>query len=301
MRTHLTLLPALALALAACSPGSEEAPTPEAEAPLEPAAPPEPDWTEVLREALTVSAPPSNSEIIDALLGNVEAPTDENFTQLPAPLASRDGLYVRTDTADALLRMHAAAAADGVELVVISAFRSARDQTRIWNNKWEGTTLVEGGALPETVPDERERARKILEYSSMPGTSRHHWGTDIDLNSLYNEWFDTPEGAAVYDWLVRNAGEFGFCQVYTAKGPTRPNGYEMEKWHWSYMPLASKFLAAYPRTVGYSELTGFSGAEQSAAIDVVDNYVGGIAPACSTNWPAAPTNATQSPVPPAPH
>lgn len=280
----------IAAMLAACSPGSEEAetpaPAPEAEAPAEQPAPAEPDWAEVLRDELAREPASDNSALIAALTGDVDPTANDDFVLLPATLASREGMYTRTETAEAFTRMAEAAEQDGVKLVVLSAFRSMADQKRIWNNKWNGSTLVEGGALPETVPDPTERALKILEYSSMPGTSRHHWGTDIDLNNLNNEWFDTAEGVAVYDWLVRNASDYGFCQVYTAKGADRPVGYEIEKWHWSYMPLASKFLAAYPKLVGYFELAQFEGAEQASEIRVIKDYVGGISPDCMLNWPA---------------
>ena len=81
------------------------------------------------------------------------------------------------------------------------------------------------------VPEPVERARMILTYSSMPGTSRHHWGTDMDLNKDNNGYFATGEGLKVYEWLQAHAHEYGFCQPYTPKGPNRPEGYNEEKWH----------------------------------------------------------------------
>ncbi len=273
--------------LAACSPAADEAAEAPEPQPAEVSAirPPPPQWDENLREALTITTPPSDEELVNALTGAVDPRTDPGFTTIPLGLAIRENMYGRSEAVAALSRMHEAAAADGVQLVVLSAFRSMADQTRIWNNKWTGVTLVDGGALPETVPDPMERARKILEFSSMPTTSRHHWGTDFDLNDLNNSWFGTPEGALVYDWLTMNAASFGFCQVYSEKGPQRPAGYEMEKWHWSYMPLASSFLAAYPVMIGYSDIGGFEGAETAAGLNSIEDYVGGIAPACLANWP----------------
>lgn len=276
--------------LAACTPSGDEAtaPTTDVPEPSEisavepPPAPPE----ESLRTALTVATPPSDEELIARITGDIDPRTNPAFTQVPLGLASREGMYGRTEAVVALSRMHEAAADDGVELVVLSAFRSLGDQKRIWNNKWTGATLVEGGALPETIPDPDQRARKILEYSSMPATSRHHWGTDFDLNSLDNSWFDTPTGAKTYDWLVQNAADYGFCQVYTQKGPNRPTGYAMEKWHWSYMPLARQFLDAYPGLVGYAHIIEFEGSETAQSINVISDYVDGIDPACKTNWPA---------------
>ena len=58
----------------------------------------------------------------------------------------------------------------------------------------------------------------ILEYSSAPGTSRHHWGTDMDINALQNDYFSNKgNGAFLYEWLQKNAAKFGFCQPYNKK------------------------------------------------------------------------------------
>ena len=42
--------------------------------------------------------------------------------------------------------------------------------------------------------DSISAVKEIMKYSSMPSTSRHHWGTDIDLNSLENSYFEKGEG-----------------------------------------------------------------------------------------------------------
>ena len=86
-----------------------------------------------------------------------------------------------------------------------------------------------------------ENAKKILLYSSMPSTSRHHWGTDIDINSLEPSYFEYGRGKIEYDWLVKNGAKFGFCQTYSdfAKND-RSSGYQEESWHWTYMPKSKK-------------------------------------------------------------
>ncbi len=218
---------------------------------------------------------------LDRLMGSLDPRTDGEFTAIPASLASRQGLYGRKEAVDSLTRMADAARKDGVSLTVLSAFRSFSDQKRIWEDKWTGSTRVEGGRLPETVPDPARRARKILEYSSMPGTSRHHWGTDFDLNSLESEYFASGDGRRVYEWLTANAETFGFCQVYSPKGADRPEGYNEEEWHWSYMPLASQMLADYLTQISPERISGFKGSETAGAIDVVNRYVRGVNPACS--------------------
>ncbi len=46
----------------------------------------------------------------------------------------------------------------------------------------------------------------------------------------------------IYKWLVKYAGKYGFGQPYTSG---RDSGYNEEKWHWSYLPLAKQFLQAW--------------------------------------------------------
>jgi LAS superfamily LD-carboxypeptidase LdcB len=122
---------------------------------------------------------------------------------------------------------------------------------------------------------EFEKATDILTYSSMPGTSRHHWGTDLDLNSLDNSYFESGEGKRVYDFLSRCAEEYGFFQVYTSKDGGR-TGYEEEKWHWSYMPTAELMLTEYNELVLSDDIEGFSGASSADSLQIIQFFVNGI-------------------------
>ncbi len=250
--------------------------------PAQPVAQPAPDPTPDPTPDLTPDPAPEPAPAIalNYLIGDVNPANDPAFARIPDKYLGGSRVWGHAEAVAALTRMGDAAAADGVSLKAVSAFRSFSDQTRIWNNKWNGTTRVEGGRLPDTHPDPKARALKILEQSSMPATSRHHWGTDFDLNALNNAHFASGEGKRAYDWLQANAASFGFCQTYTVKGPERPNGYEEEKWHWSYTPVASRYLATYPGVVGYDHIKGFEGAATARDIDVIANYVEGINPAC---------------------
>jgi LAS superfamily LD-carboxypeptidase LdcB len=165
--------------------------------------------------------------------------------------------------------MHQAAQEAGINLKIISATRTFAQQKGIWEEKWT--------RFAREAPGTTERALKILEYSAMPGASRHHWGTDIDLNDLNNQSFE-PGGkyAKVYEWLQGHAHEFGFCQPYTAKNTDRPDGYNEERWHWSYVPLAKPLLQQYLQTVTNDMLTGFKGAETASSINTVGHYAAGI-------------------------
>jgi zinc D-Ala-D-Ala carboxypeptidase len=220
----------------------------------------------------------SHAQSVDKnyLLGKFDPATHPLFSKLGdthARGSAKDG-YLRKETYEAFKKMSAAAKEDGVELLIISATRNFDSQKRIWENKWEGRTKVEGINLT-TIKDPKERARLILLYSSMPSTSRHHWGTDMDLNNLNNDYFLTGEGLKIYQWLTIHAAEYGFCQPYTSKTAGR-TGYEEEKWHWSYLPLSGEFLESYKKQVTYKDIKGFTGAEAAKTMAVIKNYVEGV-------------------------
>ncbi len=216
---------------------------------------------------------------LNYLIGKVDPANDPAFARIPEKYLGGSRVWGHKDAVAAFVRMADAAAVNGYPLKVVSAFRSFDDQKQIWEDKWNGKTLVGGKKLPQSTPDPKARALKILEFSSMPGTSRHHWGTDFDLNSLQNSYFATRDGKRIYDWLTEHAPQYGFCQVYSAKTDGR-TGYEEEKWHWSYMPVASWYLQQYPVDVGYERLTGFEGAAAAKGIDVIKTYVQGISADC---------------------
>lgn len=211
------------------------------------------------------------------LLGKFDPTTHNQFVKLQDEhtQGSARGAYLRKETYEAFIKMSAAARMEGVELVILSATRNFEAQKRIWENKWNGKVQVEGKDLT-TVNDPNERARLILLYSSMPATSRHHWGTDMDLNSLENSFFESGDGLKTYQWLTTHAAEYGFCQPYTSKRNGR-TGYEEEKWHWSYLPLSSEFLKLYKTKVKYTDIKGFTGSEVAKPLQVITRYVAGVA------------------------
>jgi zinc D-Ala-D-Ala carboxypeptidase len=210
------------------------------------------------------------------LVGKFDPASHPQFVKLKDEhtRGSARGGYLRMETYEAFIRMRDAASKEGVELIIISATRNFDAQKKIWENKWNGRTPVEGKDLAH-VKDKKERARLILLYSSMPSTSRHHWGTDMDLNALENEFFDSGQGLKIYQWLTAHAAEFGFCQPYTSKSGGR-TGYEEEKWHWSYLPLSGELLAQYKKQVAYTDIAGFAGSEVAPKMQVIKKYVEGV-------------------------
>ncbi len=238
--------------------------------------------TNLAPEEVSVDKSKTVSDItLDRVMGKFNPPTDEKFTLIEAPYAGREDMYLHKETYAAFKKMHAAANADGIKLIIRSATRNFLSQKFIWEGKWTGRRLVDGGEnLKDSTPDPEARALKILRWSSMPGTSRHHWGTDIDLNAFTNDYFEHGEGYKVYNWLKANAHDYGFCQPYSEKGVNRPDGYNEERWHWSYMPLARKYMAVARQQMSNEAITGFEGSSTAGEIDVVGKYVFGIDKAC---------------------
>lgn len=215
-------------------------------------------------------------------MGQFDPKTDADFRLIPAQYADREGMYIRKDVFDAFKSMFEAAKKEGHKLQIRSATRNFNYQKGIWERKWTGaTTLSDGTNVATDIQNPTAKALKILEYSSMPGTSRHHWGTDIDLNAFNNAYFEKGEGKAIYEWLQKNAATYGFCQPYTPKGPDRPHGYNEEKWHWSYKPLGAEITAFASQHLKNEMIKGFKGAETAIEIDVIGKYVLGINQRCN--------------------
>ncbi len=218
---------------------------------------------------------------LDYLMGKFDQTTHPEFVKIGLPYAEESGMYLRKEVYEAFKKMYTAAKEENVELLIRSATRNFARQKVIWEGKWKGSRKLEGGVdASKEFPKAIDRAREILKWSSMPGSSRHHWGTDIDINSFINSYFEKGRGKKEYDWLVQHAATFGFCQPYTPKGTERPYGYNEEKWHWSYMPLSRPFTQQCELRLKDEMIEGFLGAEVAKEIGIVDKYVLGINKAC---------------------
>jgi LAS superfamily LD-carboxypeptidase LdcB len=156
-------------------------------------------------------------------------------------------------TAEGLLALKNEALAAGIELEIVSGFRNFNRQLAIWNAKFNGQRPVldaTGAAVNHAELYESELIDAILIWSALPGASRHHWGSDIDV-------IDTaalPEGARpqlvpaefapggcferLGGWLESNMSRFGFYRPYS----TWRGGVQPEPWHLSYAPVASGAL-----------------------------------------------------------
>lgn len=234
-----------------------------------------------ISESISNQQKAENAEKKKYLTGKYYPLETKGFSEIPKEIRANEfAIYLKDETLSAFIEMHKAATVDKIDFKIISATRNFNDQKNIWENKWNGTILSNNENLFKKYPDEFERFNKILEYSAIPGTSRHHWGTDIDINSTDPNYFKTEKGIKEYAWLVKNAPLFGFCQPYTLKGQNRPTGYYEEKWHWSYKPISQTLTEEYAQLIKNEDLNGFLGDQYVIGQNIINNYVLGINPDC---------------------
>jgi LAS superfamily LD-carboxypeptidase LdcB len=221
--------------------------------------------------------PPETWPSKDELLGKVDPSTHPDFTRIDPAIGYFPEMYLRDDTYQAFLDMRKAAQKDGINLTIKSAMRTFYIQRYLWNQKFSGKRSTGGSRVDQNLPDST-KTKIVLEYSAMPGISRHHWGTEIDINSTSHAYFHQGEGKKVYDWLLKNANDFGFYQVYIPFGELRKTGFKHEEWHWTYKPESDVFTYAFKRKITSSDITGFYGDEFVDDFNVIEHYVYGINP-----------------------
>ncbi|GIX41317.1 MAG: D-alanyl-D-alanine carboxypeptidase [Leptospiraceae bacterium] len=172
---------------------------------------------------------------IKFLLGQFKPEKHSEFVNLKQSIipVARDNLYLKKEVVEQLEKLYKQLKHDipDAKFWITSATRSYWHQKQIWEKKWEKYKKL-------YKHNNQKIAQKILEYSSMPGTSRHHWGTDFDINILQNDYYNKDNGKKIYEWLKKNAMKYGFCMPYNEG---RLQGYQLEKWHWSYYKLAKQY------------------------------------------------------------
>ncbi len=239
------------------------------------------------RSAGNAAASPAE---LSLLSGRFVPEKKSGFAAIPAKFTAGKTQYLDKRTLAALAKLAAAAHAAGFDIRVVSATRNFTTQKAIWEQKFNGQRSVGGKNLAATVKDEEKRALEILRFSSMPGTSRHHWGTDMDLHeakitgpALHNSTFKHGRGKEFHDWLRANGPSFGFCQPYGGDPAVRnegkfAHGYQEERWHWSYRPVSADYLRDYESNAAALMPKGYAG--DKAAAHLYMDYVRNIDPSC---------------------
>ncbi|WP_405267488.1 M15 family metallopeptidase [Cellulophaga sp. Ld12] len=155
------------------------------------------------------------------------------------------GINLRKEAHDAFIEMKRAAYTGGIDLKIVSSYRSFDRQQVIFENKF--IKYTDAGMTP------LDAISKIIEYSTIPGTSRHHWGTDIDVIDGYqkvsgdvlvpSKYGEGQPFADFKKWMDENSEKFGFYLVYTDDKKRR--GFKYEPWHYSYAPISIPMLETF--------------------------------------------------------
>ncbi len=169
---------------------------------------------------------------------------------------------LHSETLAAVLDLRARAANFGFDLRIASSFRSFERQMLIWNNKALGLRpVLDSNGVPLDIHclSDREKVFAILRWSALPGASRHHWGTDLDvygaetINPDYQVQLtvaETQEGGPFADfhrWLddeLRHSSSHFYRPYAQDIGGVAP-----EPWHLSYAPLAKKYAQLFTRDI----------------------------------------------------
>ncbi|EFE95753.1 M15 family metallopeptidase [Serratia odorifera] len=166
-----------------------------------------------------------------------------------APLVGNHRLQPQAVTA--FVAMQQAAQRAGFDLQPASTFRDFDRQLAIWNGKYCGERpVLDRNSQPISVAplSPAERCEAILRWSALPGASRHHWGSDLDVydptllppgKKLQLEPWEYEQGGYFHglnQWLSAHMTEFGFYRPFTEDG----DGVAVEPWHLSYRPLAQE-------------------------------------------------------------
>lgn len=194
-----------------------------------------------------------------------------------------ESILLEEETYAAFCSMKSAASKEGIELKIASGYRSFQRQKEIW--EWKFKQLTKTMTPTEAISE-------IITYSSIPGTSRHHWGTDLDLIDasaqppqgdllLEENYHGNAPFAKMKSWMDQNSSNFGFELVYTQD--KNRTGFNYEPWHYSYKPKSKSYLKLqsqenFKKAWGNLEFEGKSYMNESFINSYFKSYALGINP-----------------------
>ena len=172
------------------------------------------------------------------------------------------GCFLEQKTAEAFKKLQNHAKQTGIDLQIVSAYRDHERQITIWNQKVQGIRPIlddNEKIVDITKLNKDEFIQKLLRWSSPPGLSRHHWGSDLDvfdagqitldkINLVPSEYKDKGPCSKLNQWLGKMISEntsFGFFRPYDKD----LGGVAIEKWHLSYKPLSELFMQKFNKEI----------------------------------------------------
>ncbi len=176
-------------------------------------------------------------------------------------------ILLHRDVLVPFLALREAARRDGIELVPVSGFRDFARQRLIWNAKCRGERELldrDGQRLDARALAPGALVEAILGWSALPGASRHHWGTDLDVidaaalapgqqpRLVPAEFAPSGVFGPLQAWLSVNLTDFGFFRPYQRD----LGGVQPEPWHLSYAAVAMPAMQALSLAVLREALAG---------------------------------------------
>ena len=174
-----------------------------------------------------------------------------HLIHLPTPHSPNH--FLQAEAAKAFQGLQQSAVKNGFNLQPASSFRDFARQQLIWNGKFNGERKVHddfGTALELGQLDDWQKCQAILRWSALPGASRHHWGTEIDIfdpdllpqgQTLQLEPWEYEKGGYFFElseFLTENLPHFDFALPFMQMPKNKKIGHE--PWHISYLPLAEQ-------------------------------------------------------------
>ena len=185
----------------------------------------------------------ANKELIQCITG-----------QSDAHLVAIQNHYLHTNIVNDFVALQSAAASAGFDLCIASSFRDFNRQSAIWNAKFSNKRVVLNKAQQAVELNslsDIEKCTAIMLYSALPGASRHHLGTDLDIfdKSAVSDDYElqlTPDEyqhggpfAELSQWLDTHLAEFGFYRPYQHD----LGGVAPELWHISHIAQSEQLMS----------------------------------------------------------
>lgn len=184
----------------------------------------------------------ANKELIQCITGRSDA-----------HLVAIQNHYLHTNIVNDFVALQSAAASAGFDLCIASSFRDFNRQSAIWNAKFSNKRVVLNKAQQAVELNslsDIEKCTAIMLYSALPGASRHHLGTDLDIfdKSAVSDDYElqlTPDEyqhggpfAELSQWLDTHLAEFGFYRPYQHD----LGGVAPELWHISHIAQSEQLM-----------------------------------------------------------
>lgn len=150
---------------------------------------------------------------------NKDNPIPDNY---PLSLADHNGKQIHSAAKNDLDAMINAAANDGIKIFIYSGYRTIAEQSKFFNSQ--------ASMYKKQGYNDHDAQIEAAKSVARPKTSEHNAGLAIDFNCVQDDFFKTKE----YDWLIKNAADYGFILRY-AKDKTDKTAVIYEPWHFRYV------------------------------------------------------------------